>query len=174
MKNPFTTLFDGLLDRIFSVLGAITLSQIPQFIQQYLQRLAGHADEAMRIVERYMLAADRAGMEFGAYIQRFKQDPDAIIAEHGIIMQEAVERAEFLTNAVEALQSANLFSRPFVFLANLDTDIAYQALLIFQPGVPTTPEGIIYALTGILFGLLIYNAIKWPVYKLTNRNHSSE
>lgn len=174
MKYPVSTLFDGLLDRIFSVLGAVSLSQIPQFIQQYLQRLAGHADEAMRILERYQLAAERAGMEFDAYITRFKEDPDAIIAEHGIIMYEAVERAEFLTRAVEAIQSSNLFTRPFVFLANLDSDIAWAALQIYQPGVPTTIEGALYALTGILLGLLAYNAIKWPVYKFANNANSKD
>ncbi len=166
MKNPFTSFFDGMLDRVFSVLGAISFAQFPQFVQQYLQRLAGHADEARRIVERYKLAAERAGMEFEPYIERFRQDSDPVIAEHGSIMVEAVERLEFLTQAVAALQQSNMFTRPFVFLANLDTDIGWQAWLIFQPGVPTTVEGAVYALAGIAVGLLVYHALKWPVYKL--------
>jgi len=161
------------MDRIFSVLGALSLAQFPQFIQQYLQRLAGHADEAMRIVERYKLAADRAGMEFSVYIQRFNDDSNAVVAEHGSIMTEAVERADFLTNAVESLQNSNMLTRPFVFLNNLDTDIAWQALLIFQPGVPTTVEGIMYALVGIMLGLLVYNGLKWPFYKMSDKKKTT-
>lgn len=172
MKNPLTTFFDGMLDRIFSVLGAISFAQFPQFIQQYLQRLAGHMDEARRIVERYKLAADRAGMEFDPYVERFKEDSDPVVAEHGYIMAEAVERLDFLIRAVESLQQSNMFTRPFVFFGNLDTDIAWQAWLIFQPGVPTTVEGLVYALTGIAAGLIIYHALKWPVYKIRDRNKS--
>ncbi len=169
MKNPLTSFFDGMLDRVFSVLGAISFAQFPQFVQQYLQRLSGHLDEARRIVERYKLAAERAGMEFDPYIERFRADPDPVIAEHGYIMAEAVERYEFLSRAVEALTQSNMFTRPFVFLANLETDIAWQAWLIFQPGVPTTVEGALYALTGIAIGLIVYHALKWPVWKIRNQ-----
>ena len=42
---------DTSLDRVFSILGAAAFSQVPEFIQQYLQRLGGHLDEAKRQVE---------------------------------------------------------------------------------------------------------------------------
>lgn len=169
LKNPVSTFFNGLMDRLFSVIGALTAAQFPQFVQQYLQRLAGHAAEAQRLLTRYEQAAQDAGMALEPYIRRFQNDPDAVVAEHGQIMMEVSQRAAYLQEAVEALQNSHAFNRPFVFLNYLDREIAYQALLIFQPGVPTTPEGLIYALTGIALGLLCYNGLKWPVWKLRRK-----
>lgn len=169
LKNPVSTFFNGLMDRLFSVIGALTAAQFPQFVQQYLQRLAGHAAEAQRLLARYEQAAGDAGMNFEAYVQRFRNDADPVVAEHGDIMAEVSARAASLQEAVEALQNSHALNRPFVFLNHLDNEIAYQALLIFQPGVPTTAEGLIYALTGIALGLLCYNGLKWPVWKLRRR-----
>lgn len=160
---------DGIFDRIFSVLGAVSLAQFPQFVQQYIQRLGGHADEARRIVERFAEAAQRSGRSLEEYIYRFRTDADPEIAEQGIIMQEAVERADFLMNAVQALEGSSLITRPFLFLANLDTDIAWNTMQIFQPGVPTTIEGGVYAFAGILLGLAVYHGIKYPVKRLTGK-----
>lgn len=161
--------FDGILDRIFSVLGAVSLAQFPQYIQQYLQRLGGHADEARRIVLRFNEAAVKSGRTLEDYILRFLLDSDPDISRQGEIMQEAVDRAAYLSDAVAALESANLFTRPFVFLSNLDTEIAMSALRVFQPGLPTTIEGGVYAFVGILLGLLVYNGLKWPVRSFQRR-----
>ncbi|MFW6347757.1 MAG: DUF2937 family protein, partial [Cyclonatronaceae bacterium] len=163
----------GLLDRIFAVMGAMAAAQFPQFVQQYLQRLAGHAAEARRLLARYEQAAEDVGMGFEAYVQRFSNDPDSTIAGQGQIMTELSERAASLQEAVAALQNSHALNRPFVFLNHLDTEIAYQTLLIFQPGVPTTPEGGLYALTGIALGLLCFNGLKWPVWKIQQKRKAA-
>ncbi len=158
--------FDGIFDRIFSVLGAVGLAQFPQYFQQYLQRLGGHADEAKIVAWLFRDAARDAGYTIEDYITRFKNEPVPEIARQGDIMQFSIDRADQLAAAVDALQSANMFTRPFVFLAHMDTDIAMSALRIFQPGIPTTPEGAVYAFAGILLGLAFYHGVKWPVKKM--------
>lgn len=173
-KNPVSTFLNGLMDRLFAVIGAVSAAQFPQFVQQYLQRLAGHAAEAQRLLNRYKQAAEDAGMEFEVYVQRFRNDPDAVVAEHGNIMTEVSERASYLQQAVEALQSSHALNRPFVFMNYLDTEIVWEALLIFQPGIPTTAEGALYALTGIALGLLCYNGLKWPVWKFQEKRKAKE
>jgi hypothetical protein len=40
--KPVGRMGETLLDRVLCVAGAITLSQAPEFFQQYLQRLGGH------------------------------------------------------------------------------------------------------------------------------------
>jgi len=40
LRHPVRFL-DGIVDRVFTVLGAVTLSQFPQFYGQYMQRLGG-------------------------------------------------------------------------------------------------------------------------------------
>ncbi len=161
--------FDGLFDRVFSVLGAIGLAQFPAYIQQYYQRLGGHVDEAARNVALFREAAHESGRTLEEYIQRFLNETDPDFVRQGEIMQQIVERYETLLAALTALESANLFTRPFVFLYHMHTDIAWNALRVFQPGVPTTLEGLVYALAGILLGLLIYNSIKGAVNKVRGK-----
>jgi nucleoside diphosphate kinase len=48
---------ETLLDRVLCVAGAITLSQAPEFFQQYLQRLGGHLDEARRVLASFEAVA---------------------------------------------------------------------------------------------------------------------
>jgi hypothetical protein len=52
---------------------------------------------------------------------------------------------------------AALWERPFVFLRHLDAGIARAAGTVYQPAVPTTAEGLVYALTGMLFILALYH-----------------
>lgn len=46
--RPVVKAGDTLIDRLFCVFGAVLFCQLPEFIQQYLQRLGGRLDEARR------------------------------------------------------------------------------------------------------------------------------
>ena len=51
--RPFLSAGEKLFDRALCVVGAILFSQLPEFFQQYLQRLGGHLDEARRQLEQF-------------------------------------------------------------------------------------------------------------------------
>jgi len=53
---------EGLLDRLLCVVGAVLFSQLPEFIQQYLQRLGGHLDEARRQLEQFRAVAAQSDL----------------------------------------------------------------------------------------------------------------
>ena len=67
LRHPINFL-DGIADRIATVLGAVSLSQFPQFYGQYMQRLGGHLDEARRALEQYIQAARKLNMSLDEYI----------------------------------------------------------------------------------------------------------
>ena len=52
----------ALFDRMFSVGGAVAFSQLPQFMQQYSQRLSGHINELDRQVNLMQNAAEASGL----------------------------------------------------------------------------------------------------------------
>ena len=167
--------FDGMLDRIFSVAGAVGLSQFPAYFQQYLQRLGGHADEAHRQAELFRRAAMESGMSMDDYIQKFLDQTDRDFQRQGEIIREIIERADYLASALEALQSSNMFTRPFVFLTTVDWEIAGNTWAAFQPAVPTTVEGAVYAGVGILVGLAIYyTLIKGPAKMIAGKKERKE
>lgn len=148
---------DGLLDRALCVVGAVLFSQVPEFMQQYLQRLGGHLDEARRQLQQFQDTAAQSGLTLERFIAQTAANAEPAVAKLGGVMTGTVVRVEELTAAQAALQNATLWSRPFVFLARLDLPIARATWGIFKPAVPTTLEGMIYALAGMLVLLAVYN-----------------
>jgi len=152
----FLRLFDGIIDRILCVLGAVLFSQGPEFMQQYLQRLGGHLDEARRQLALFQHTAAQAGLSLDQFISQTGANPDASVARLGGIMTDAVERVSTLQLAHDALMHAPLWERPFVFVRHLDLAIARATGAVYQPAVPTTAEGLLYALAGMLVFLTLY------------------
>ncbi len=153
----FLGIFDRLIDRILCVLGAGLFSQAPEFMQQYLQRLGGHLDEARRQLGIFKDTASQAGVTLDQLVQRTGANSDPGIARLGGVMTESVARTNSLQSAQDALTQASLWERPFVFLRHLDLEIARATWAIYKPAVPTTLEGLVYALAGMLVFLALYH-----------------
>lgn len=153
----FLNLFDSLIDRILCVFGAVLFSQGPEFMQQYLQRLGGHLDEARRQLATFQNAATQGGVTLDGLIRQTGSNPDSAVARLGGVMTDTVERVTTLQSAHDALLHSSLWERPFVFLGHLDLGIARATGAIFKPAVPTTAEGLLYALTGMLVFLALYH-----------------
>lgn len=153
----FLSLFDSLTDRILCVIGAVLFSQGPEFMQQYLQRLGGHLDEARRQLAAFQRTADQAGLTLEAFIRKTSGNADVDVARLGGVMNDAVERVASLQSAHDALLHAALWERPFVFLRHLDPTIARATGTVYQPAVPTTVEGLLYALAGMMLMLALYH-----------------
>ena len=146
---------DGVLDRVLCVLGTIAFSQIPEFMQQYLQRLGGHLDEARRQLSQFHTAADAA------------------VAKLGGVMSGAVARVDELAAAQSAIQTASLWERPFVFMRNMDPQIARATWQIFKPAIPTTVEGLVYAAAWMFVLLTIYHAgVRYPISRIARARHA--
>jgi hypothetical protein len=155
---------ERLLDRVLCVLGAVLFSQVPEFMQQYLQRLGGHLDEARLTISRFRDAAAQSGSTLDLVIAGSAQNPDPSMRNIGGVIQGAITRADHLAAADEALRSASVWTRPFVFLRHVDWGIAKATWEIYRPAVPTTAEGFIYAGVGVIFALSIYYlGVKAPI-----------
>jgi hypothetical protein len=131
----------SLVDGTAAAAGAAAFSQLPEFVQQYLQRLGGHRDEALRFVQ--MLKA---------------QGTEASSA----VFRAAEARAASLIEANDAIARADQFTQPVIFLRYLDPDIASATLEIFRPAVPLTPSGLVYGGIGLILGVALVNAVLAP------------
>lgn len=162
---------EGLLDRVLCVVGAVAFSQIPEFMQQYMQRLGGHLDEARHQLVQFEQAASQSGLTLQRFITQTSTNADTAVAKLGGVMTRAVTRVDSLEAAQTALQNASLWTRPFVFLRHLDSSIAHGTWSIFRPAVPTTAEGLIYALLGMVVLIGFYHfGIKYPISRLRSRH----
>jgi hypothetical protein len=150
-------IFDGLADRVLCVFGAVLFSQGPEFMQQYLQRLGGHLDEARRQLGIFQQTAAQAGLSLDQFIGQTGANTDPAVARLGGVMSDAVSRVASLQSAHDSLLHAAIWERPFVFVRHLDVAIARATGNVYQPAVPTTVEGLVYAATGMLLVLAIYH-----------------
>ena len=154
---------DQLLDRVFSVAGAVVLSQMPQIMRQYLDVLSGALAEAGRNVAVFRDQAFLLGKSLPEFIDKHLRNPDPDFQASGRAMQQAVLRLEDYEAAYQALNNASPWERPFLFVYHLDGHL--WGALQFSPGLPLNLEGLAYALAGILLGLACYHGIvRMPVY----------
>jgi hypothetical protein len=137
---------------------------MPEFMQQYLQRLEGHLDEARLVVSRFRDAAAQSGMSLEQLVAGTARNPDPSMGRLGGVIRDAVGRVADLAAADDALRHASAWSRPFVFVAHMDQGIARATLAIYKPAVPTTAEGLTYAAFGMVVVLAFYHlAVRGPI-----------
>jgi len=141
MTGRLAAWLKSLVDGIGAAAGAATASQLPEFVQQYLQRLGGHRDEAYRFVQ--MLKA---------------QGTDASNA----VLALAQERADSLARAFDTIAQSGDLLRPATFLRHVDIDVARATLDLFRPAVPLTPAGILYGGLGLIAGIVLVNLLLAP------------
>ena len=161
---------ERMLDRILCAAGAVAFSQFPEFVQQYLQRLEGHLDEARLALDRFRDAASQSGMTLEQLVSGASQNPDPAIARLGEVVRAASTRVQELAAADQALRQSTLVTRPFVFLAHADWRIARATLSIYRPAVPTTGEGLLYAGAGMVVALVLYHVlVRGPIARALAR-----
>jgi hypothetical protein len=148
---------DGLIDRLLCVLGAVVFSQAPEFMQQYWQRLGGHLDEARLHLDNFRHAADASGQTLEQFISHTTASTEPSVAQLGGVISDVAARVEALQKAHDALAHATLWQRPVVFVRNFDFGIAHATWKSFKPAIPTTVEGLVYAVAGILMFLALYH-----------------
>lgn len=168
-------LSDGVIDRVLCVLGTILFSQMPEFMQQYLQRLGGHLDEARRQLANFSQVAAQSGLSLDQLIRQTSTNADPAVAKLSGLMSEATTRVEMLASAQSAIAQASPWSRPFVFLRHVDSQIAQATWNVFKPAVPTTVEGLVYAAIGMFVLLSAYHlGIRYPVVRVarSRRRHA--
>ena len=149
--------FDALLGTILAAATGVCFAQLPAFIQQYLQRLGGHVDEAHLNLSQ--IATD-------AHLRTL--DTPTL----QVLTVSLEQRVSALEAGEQAISGASASVRPFIFLREFDMDIAMATLRAFEPAVPLSTAGLVYALTGIVAGWLSYELIKAPVGLIARRRRT--
>lgn len=161
---------EGVLDRVLCVLGAVLFSQAPEFMQQYLQRLGGHLDEARRQLDEYQTAATQSGQTLAQLIQHAGASPDPGVSRLAGVIAGTQTRVAQLAADEQAIRAAHALARPFVFVRHADAAIARATWQHFRPAVPTTLEGLFYALLGLFLLVSLYHgAVKLPIRRAWRR-----
>lgn len=149
--------FDRLIGTAIGAVAGVSASQTQAFIHAYLQRLGGHLDEA-----RASYLKLRAG--------EFLPGADALSQQR--IAEAFSRRVEELSQAYNAIANADALARPLRFASHLDRAIAEATFSNFTPALPLDSASLIYALAGMVLGLLVYELIKLPLRPFRRRHHA--
>jgi hypothetical protein len=161
-------LMNGLLDRLFVVAGAFIGSQIPSFMHQYTQRLAGHVEELNHLLEDLRKVASYSHKTLDQYIEKFMSSTDLDFSRQGEFMQNIVVRWEDLSQSLNHLLQSTIWNRPYVFLSHVNYDIAKETFYSFQPGLALTGEGMYYTGIGLAMGYIFYQILA-KLLRVTNK-----
>lgn len=144
------------IGKAFAVMGAAIGVQMPMFIQQYTQQLAGRVAELQLHIDSISKAAGLNGKSLSQYIQKFLDSADNDFIAQGNLLKGILERFFTLSDAMSSLQTASPLFKPYLFFAHFDTEIAKNTWQYFQLGIPLTLEGLCYALSGMLLSGLLF------------------
>lgn len=137
----------------------VALSQFPEYAQQYTQRLGGAVDELRIVTEKFDRDARDAGLDRQEALTRFEASSDTFLAGRGTSEAANFARYEQLSTTLARIQNASAIERFQMLPAYLDTDIGRRTLENYQPALPVTVEGILYAGGGLLVGYLIMSGL---------------
>ena len=144
------------------LLVAVCASQLPEYLQQYRQRLGGAVEELKRIVAQFDVEAEAQKLTREQGISRLRDNPDPLVQARGTDMQTDVDRERRLEAQQQAFADAGPISQYWVLIERLDPTLASQAYAIYQPAVPLTPSGFMTGAVGLVAGWAGTHAVARP------------
>jgi hypothetical protein len=151
------------------LIAAVAGTQLPEFAQQYRQRLGGAIDELRSVMQRFDTDAAGAGMNRSDAINRLTESSDAFTSRHGASMAQAAVRLERLEAQQRAFVDAGPFQRLVVFAHGTDPILVANTWRDFEPATPVTTES--FAIGGLAFfaGYGLIRALATPFHRLSRR-----
>jgi hypothetical protein len=145
------------------LLCALAGSQLPEFAQQYRQRLGGAIDELNRMIAQFDSEAAAQSLTRAQGVARLKTDPDSLAQERGAAIEDDVARADRLTRQQEAFRIGGPLTRLASLIENFDPATASQAIKDYEPAVPITFEAFVIAGIALVVGWSATHLFAWPI-----------
>ncbi|MEJ6397692.1 DUF2937 family protein [Yoonia sp. 208BN28-4] len=139
--------------------GAVTLSQYPEFAQQYTQRLAGQVDALTQVVEDFDTSALEAGLTRTQALD--EMTGTAFLDARAADMRRTFSRHAMLEAALTDLRSATPLSRVLMPHRLSDRETFVHTWDDFVLAVPVSVAGAASASVGFAGGWLGIFAMLW-------------
>lgn len=153
----------GRIALFFALLFGVASTQMPEFWQQYRQRLGGAIDELAQIVTQFDAEAAAAKLSPAAAIARLEANPDPLVEGRGDEMRRIIDRLAKLRIGAQAFNDPNVAAKWLTLIRTFDPYIAGRTYENFEPAVPTNTDGFVAGLVGFLIGGGIVHLIGLPI-----------
>lgn len=147
----------------FAMVSGIVTMQMPEYWQQYRQRLEGAIDELSAIVAQF--DADNAARKLTQQggIAHLEASPDPLVKARGAQVEHIVRRLRKLQRADAAFNLENLPDKWWGLATTFDPAIGMRAYEAYQPAIPTTMDGFIAGLAGFFIGGGLIHLLGLPI-----------
>lgn len=148
----------------FGVLCAVFTSQVPEFMQQYLQRMGGAIDELNIVVTHFEVDSGRSGYEVTGALQVMARNPEQLVRDQGRRMEENISRLNRLRTQHAAMTDAGTFRRVSAFFANVDAPIVERTWNNYKFAIPLSLDGILFAMIGFIIPFALIEILGLPFH----------
>jgi hypothetical protein len=145
------------------LLCALAGSQLPEFAQQYRQRLGGAIDELDRMIAQFDADAASQALTRAQGFERLKTNPDALAQERGAAVETDIARAARLTRQREAFAIGGPLTRLASLIENFDPATASKAIRDYELAIPITIAGFVVAGIALVIGWGGTHLCAWPI-----------
>ncbi|WP_342642320.1 DUF2937 family protein [Rhodoligotrophos ferricapiens] len=133
----------------------IVTSQLPEFGQQYRQRLGGAIDELRGVMRNFDADAQASGFDQAQALQHLEKSTDPFLQRRAASISQTVQRLDKLERQRLAFDTAGRFGRLITLIESPDSQILNNTVHDFEPAVPVTSEGFIIGGVGFVTGWLV-------------------
>ncbi len=130
--------------------GAGTLSQFPEFSQQYLQRLGGQVDALAEVAQDFDASAAKAGLDREEALA--SMTGSEFLGYRQADMRNVFVRLARLTSDQTLLRETGPIERVFMPQRFADTELFKATWADFQPAIPVTMTGVTTSAVGFVGG----------------------
>ena len=135
-----------------ALLVGFAMTQLPEFVDQYRQRLGGAIDELSAVIARFDADSAQQGLTETGGIDRLKANPERFVQQRGEQMAENVERLQRLRDAQALFRSDGPMARLVTLATHYDGRIGQGTFRDFAPAVPASVDAFVLGVVGFLFG----------------------
>ena len=143
------------------IVGAVVLgigmSQFPEFTQQYQQRLGGAVDELRIITQEFDRTAADQGLTRAQALEAYTGS--LFLEVRADDLQKTFLRYERLSEDFRILENADAMGRFTSFLHMTDNQLVHSTWAAYEPAVPVTSDGFIFAAIGAMGGFYGFTQI---------------
>ncbi len=146
----------------FALLVGFAMTQLPEYAEQYRQRLGGAIDELSAVIARFDSDSQQQGLTEQGGIDRLRANTDPFVRGRGTQMQDIVARLQGLLETQKDMDSAGPLGRLTTLATHYDPAVANRAIQSFQPAVPASGEAFVLGAIGFVVGGGLVHLIARP------------
>jgi Protein of unknown function (DUF2937) len=148
---------------------ALAASQLPEFAQQYRQRLGGAIDELDRMIAQFDAEADAQSLTRAQGVERLKTNSDTLAQERGAAIETDLDRVARLARQRETFKVGGPLTRLAALIENFDAATASMAMRDYEPAIPVTAEAFVVGGIALVIGWGAMHLLAWPISRRLRR-----